>query len=241
MVRPQGAVFWLVLGALFALLLNGVGLLLPVGLLSSPLHGLGMAFALTWIGTSWGFCPAVRSCWTLGSMLLLGVQLVGAAFGWAHVVAFGALLGMPFWALTAAHPISRLPGLGTALPVGSTTALALATFLAMADVARPADPLVHMGWVYAWGLTVFCVALWHWWGSDLPAERMHRAEAVLLGWMGAVLVIPMRLALLPMLPAEHFGILAGVVDGTAIALLFVSAWAARLVASATRTYERNPQ
>jgi|GEM_PF-3042338 len=241
MVRPQGAVFWLVLGALFALLLNASAVLLPVGLIGSPLHGLGTALALGWLGTSWLMAPAVRSCWTVGSMLLLGVQLAGMAFGGAQVVALGALLGMPLWALTAAHPIARLPGLGMALPVGSTAALALAFFLAMADLARPADPVVHWGWVYAWGLTVFCVALWHAWGSDLPEDRQHRAEAVLLGWMGAVLVIPVRLALLPSLPAEHFGALAGVMDGMAIALLFVSAWAARQVASTSRLNERNPQ
>lgn len=241
MVRPQGAVFWLVLGALFALLLNAAAVVLPIGLVASPLHALGTAFALAWIGTAWALSPAARGFVSLASLLLLGIQLVGYASGWVQVVAFGALVGMPFWAITAANPIARLPGLGMALPVGSTAVLALATFLAMADVASPADPLAQWGWVYAWGLTVFCVAIWHWWGSDLPKDRMHRAEAVLLGWMGAVLVIPMRLALLPSLPAEHFGILAGVVDGTAIALLFVSAWAARQVASTMRYNERNPQ
>ncbi len=241
MVRPQGAVFWQGLGASFALLLNATALLLPVGLIGSPLHAFGTAIALGWLGGAWGMLRAKRSVLMLLSMLLLGIQLLGYAFGWAHVVGLLAILGMPLWALTAAHPVIRLPGLGMGLPLGSLLALALATFLAMADAASPADPLVHWGWIYAWGLTVFCVGLWHWWGTELPAERIHHAEAVLLGWMGAVIVIPVRLTLIPLMPAEHFGALAGVVDATAIALLFASAWAARQVAVTSLFNERNPQ
>jgi hypothetical protein len=209
--------------------------------MASPFQALGVAFALGWFGVAALVGRAGRNAWSLASMLLLGILLLGYAFGWAHVVALGSILGMPFWALAAAHPVIRLPGLGTALPLGSTLALALAVFLAMSDVVSPADPLVHWGWVYAWGLTVFCVALWHWWGTELPADRMYRAEAVLLGWMGAVIVIPVRLSLVPLMPAEHFGVLAGVVDATAIAMLFASAWAARQVATTLLFNERNPQ
>lgn len=238
---PQGAVFWLVLGALFALLVNGAALLPPLGLMASPFQALGATFALGWLASAALVSKAGRRGWCLAGMLLLGIQLLGYACGWAHVVALGSILGMPLWALAAAHPVIRLPGLGTALPLGSILALALACLLAMSDVARPADPLVHWGWIYAWGLTVLCVALWHWWGTELPEDRIYRAEAVLLGWMGAVIVIPVRLSLVPLMPAEHFGVLAGVVDATAIAMLFASAWAARQVATTMLVNERNPQ
>ena len=239
--RPQGGVFWLALGALFALLVNGTALLLPLGLMATPFQALGIAFALGWLGVAALVGKPGRQAWCLTGMLLLGIQLLGYACGWAHVVALGSILGMPLWMLAAAHPVIRLPGLGTALPLGSTLALALACLLAMSDVASPADPLVQWGWVYAWGLTVFCVALWHSWGSDLPDDRQQLAEAVLLGWMGAVIVIPIRLSLVPLMPAEHFGVLAGVVDATAIAMLFASAWAARQVATTSLFNERNPQ
>ncbi len=245
MTRPQEGLFWLLLGALFALLLNGVALLLGNGLFGSPFHALGTAFALGWIAVAWVTSPVSRSFWSVASLLLLGLQLLGYAGGWTHGVVFAALLGLPLWALAAAHPVIRLPGLGPGfgmgLPLGSTLALALAFFLAMSDLAWPADPLVHWGWVYAWGLTVFCVALWHWWGTELPKDRIHRAEAVLLGWMGAVIVIPIRLSLVPLMPRDHFGALAGVVDATAIAMLFASAWAARQVAATVLFNERNPQ
>lgn len=241
MVRPQGGVFWLVLGAAFALLLNFAALLLPLGLFGSPFHALASLFAMGWLGAAWLASREARSAVCLLSMLLLGVQILGYGLGWVHLVALGALLGVPLWALAAAHPVIRLPGLGMGLPLGSTIALALAFFLAMSDVVSPADPLVHWGWVYAWGLTVLCVALWHWWGSELPQERLHRAEAVLLGWMGAILLIPVRLTLIPLMPGEHFRALAGVVDATAIAMLFASAWGARQVATAMLSNERNLQ
>ena len=101
MVRPQGAVFWQGLGALFALLLNASALLLPLGLMGSPLHALGTAIALGWLGGAWGMLRARRSPLLLASMLLLGIQLLGYACGWAHGVAFFGLLGVPVWALTA--------------------------------------------------------------------------------------------------------------------------------------------
>lgn len=241
MDRPQGGPFWVVLGAVFALLLNGAAILLPIGLIGSPFHALGTAFALGWMLSGMVTSQASRSWVILGGALLLGVQLAGFALAWPHAIAIGSLLGMPLWALAAAHPVIRLPGLTMALPLGSALAVALAVLLAMTDLIASDDPLVHWGWVYAWGVTVLCVGLWHWWGTELPSERMHQAEAVLLGWLGAVILIPIRITLLPMMPQAHFGALAGLVDVTAIAFLFASAWGARQVVASVRLYERNPQ
>lgn len=240
MVNPQGPIFWLGLGALLALMLNSAALLLPVGLIGSPFHAWTAAMALGWLGVAGGWLRQEGRTLTMASMLLLGLQLLGYACGWAHVVAASGILGIPVWALTAAHPLIRLPGLGMGLPLGSLAGVALAILLALADVASPGDPLAHWGWIHAWGLTVFCVAWWHWWASELPRDHLYRAEVVLLGWVGAVLVIPVRLSVLPAMPAEHFGALAGVVDTTTIALLFASAWAARQVAATSPLNERNP-
>lgn len=241
MARPQEGVFWLGLGALLALLINTAALLLPLGLSGSSFQAFGLTFSLGWLFVAWLTSASARSCWTLASMLLLGVQLLGYAFGALPIVALAAGFGLPVLALAAAHPVMRLPGLGMGLPLGSTLALALGFLLALADLLSPADPVIHWGWVYAWGLAVVCVALWHAWGSGLPAPSMIRAEAVLLGWIGAVIVIPLRLTLVPALPPEHFRALAGVVDATAIALLFASAWAARQVATSLHRYERTPR